>query len=57
VQDDFNSTGGFLIIFHRPDDPSLGGDYWVERFEDVERRLQQLDCHVQLNVPLEFLRR
>jgi hypothetical protein len=57
VEDDWDNTGGFLIVFENPDDPRVGGDYWVETFQDVVRGLAQLGCNVQWNQPVERLRR
>jgi len=56
VEDDADSTGGFLVLFEDPNDPSCGGDYWVETFDDIQRGIDQLGWQVQWNQPLETLR-
>jgi hypothetical protein len=57
VEDDYDNTGGFLIIFMTPDQPGMGGDYWVEAFEDISKGLEQLGLKMQWDDPLDCLRR
>ena len=52
VEDDSAGTGGFYILFWNPELPNVGGDYWIERYEDVAVGLEQLGWPVRWDVPL-----
>lgn len=55
VEDDSAGSGGFYVLFWNPGLPNVGGDYWVERYEDVVVGLEQLGWSVRWDVSLSAL--
>lgn len=57
IDDDLENTGGFLIIFWKPDAPHVGADYWVELYSDIMPFFVESGWKVEWEQPVESLQR